>query len=325
MLISLIAIIIGLAALVWSADRFVAGASAMANHVNVPPLLIGMIIVGFGTSMPEMIVSASASLNGNTGLALGNVIGSNIVNIGLILGVTALVAPIMVSSQIVRRELPALVLISILFGLAICDFKLSRLESVGLLLGFFTLIAWSIYTALRQRDDALGIEIASSLSTTDAMSMSKSTLWTAVGLALLILSSQVLIWGAVTLAAAVGMSDLVIGLTIVAFGTSFPELATSIIAARKGEHDIAIGNVVGSNMFNLLAVVGVAGVIQPMQSIAQQVLIRDWSVMLALTIALLLMAYGFKRQGRINRFEGIALLCAYSVYTGYLVVSSTTS
>ncbi|MFT4629386.1 MAG: cation:H+ antiporter [Arenicella sp.] len=223
-----------------------------------------------------------------------------------------------------RRELPILLAISILFGLLIWDLSLTRFESFVLLLGFFVLVCWSIYAGLKQRGDPLDIEISQQLSQ-QKMSLKRSMGWTIIGLIILIISSRVLVWGAVTLAEAFGVSNLVIGLTIVAFGTSFPELATSVIAARRGEHDIAIGNVVGSNMFNLLAVVGVAGVIEPMKSISPNVLIRDWSVMIILTIVLLIMAYGFNRQSRINRVQGTVLLCSYIAYTAYLVSSAATT
>lgn len=322
MTLAALAILVGFALLVWSADRFVDGAAATARHAGMPSLLIGMVVVGFGTSVPEMVVSAMAALDGNPGLALGNALGSNIVNIGLVLGVTALVAPIAVHSGVIRRELPMLLMVTVLTGALFVDDSLTRAESMGLLAGFSGLIVWTIVSALRNRDDNLATEMDQSLAIRP-MPLRPALFWLVAGLALLIVSSRVLVWGAVTIAQALGVSDLIIGLTIVALGTSLPELASSVVAARRGEHDLAIGNLVGSNMFNLLAVVGIAGVIEPMHAIAAEVLYRDWSTMLGMTVALFVMSYGFGREGRINRLEGLLLLTAYLAYTAFLVNVAT--
>jgi cation:H+ antiporter len=322
MMLAVLAIIGGFVLLVWSADRFVEGAAATARHAGMPSLLIGMVIVGFGTSAPEMVVSAMAALDGKPDIALGNGLGSNIVNTGLILGITALIAPITVHSKIVRRELPLLLMIGVLAAVLLWDNALTRFESLLLLTGFFGLIGWSIFAALGSRDDVLATEMEQEL-TARAMPLGRALFWLAAGLLLLIVSSRILVWGAVDIAQTLGVSDLVIGLTIIALGTSLPELAASVIAARKGEHDIAIGNVVGSNMFNLLAVIGIAGAIAPMQSIAAEVLSRDWPTMMAMTIALFMMAYGFRGEGRINRVEGLLLLASYVAYNAYLVTSLT--
>jgi cation:H+ antiporter len=311
----------GFALLVWSADKFVEGAAATAKHLGMPTLLIGILIVGFGTSAPEMVVSAIAAYEGNPALALGNALGSNIVNIALILGVTALVAPIAVHSKIVKKEIPLLILIVLIAGYLLLDGNLTFIEGILLLIGFFSLIGWSIYAAIKGKGDVLEGELESELQE-HAMSLKLGIIWLIVGLVLLIASSRILVWGAVGVAHEFGVSDLIIGLTIVALGTSLPELAASVIAARKGEHDIAIGNVVGSNMFNLLAVIGIATVINPMNSIAPEVLYRDWIIMFVLTIALLAMAYGFKgKDGRINRVEGAILVLCYVAYNAYLGMS----
>ncbi len=318
MVLYLLSIIAGFALLVWSADRFVEGAAVTARHLGMPSLLIGILIVGFGTSAPEMVVSAIAALEGNPALALGNGLGSNIVNISLILGVTALVAPISVHSNIVKKELPLLLLIVLFSGYLLFDGALSFTEGVLLLSGFFALVGYSIFSALHSKNDPLKQDVDSELEA-HKMTLGIAIAWLVIGLVLLVLSSRILVWGAVGIAHAFGVSDLIIGLTIVALGTSLPELAASIIAARKGEHDIAIGNVVGSNMFNILAVIGIATVIAPMSNISSEVLYRDWPVMLLLTLMLLLMAYGFKgREGRINRLEGAMLLIAYIMYNLYL-------
>jgi cation:H+ antiporter len=323
MILYLLAIVAGFVILVWSADKFVDGAASTAKHLGMPTLLIGILIVGFGTSAPEMVVSAIAAMEGNPGLALGNAIGSNIVNVALILGVTALVSPIVVNSNIVKKEIPLLLLIVFIIGYLLLDNTLTFVEGIILLAGFFTLIAWSIISAMRNKGDALESDIEVELIEHE-MSLKAGIIWLLVGLVLLIGSSRLLVWGAVGIAHEFGISDLIIGLTIVALGTSLPELAASVMAAKKGEHDIAIGNVVGSNMFNILAVIGIATVISPMNNIPLEVLQRDWMVMLVLTIALLLMSYGFKaKNGVINRIEGTILIICYVAYNTYLGLSLT--
>lgn len=322
MLLAALAIIAGFALLVWSADRFVDGAAATAKHAGMPTLLIGMVIVGFGTSAPEMVVSAIAALDGSPGLALGNAYGSNIANTGLILGFTAMLIPLTVHSKIIRKELPLLLAITLLGGFFLWSDGLERWEAFVLLAGFFGLIGWSIVSALRGSGDELEGELVGELEA-NTMPLGRAIFWLVAGLALLIVSSRLLVWGAVTIAQAMGVSDLIIGLTIVALGTSLPELAATVIAARKGEHDIAIGNVVGSNMFNLLAVVGIAGAIAPMANVPPEVLSRDWPMVIGLTVALFIFGYGFRGQGRINRFEGAALLAAYIAYNAYLAMTIT--
>ena len=318
MVLYLAAIIAGFVILVWSADKFVEGAASTAKHLGMPSLLIGILIVGFGTSAPEMVVSAIAAMEGNPALALGNALGSNIVNIALILGVTAIVAPITVNSKIVKKEIPLLLLIVLASGYLLLDNSLTLVEGIVLISGFFTLIAWSIVSAFRGRGDALEAEMDSELIEHE-MTLKAGIIWLVIGLLLLIASSRLLVWGAVGVAHEFGVSDLIIGLTIVALGTSLPELAASVIAARKGEHDIAIGNVVGSNMFNILAVIGIATIIAPMNGIPVEVLNRDWIVMFVLTIALLVMAYGFRnKEGKITRFEGMILVVCYIAYNSYL-------
>lgn len=318
MILYLLAIIVGFIVLVWSADKFVDGAASTAKHLGMPTLLIGILIVGFGTSAPEMVVSAIASMEGNPGLALGNAIGSNIVNIALILGVTAIISPIAVNSKIVKKEIPLLLGIVFLIGYLLFDNSLTFIEGLILLAGFFALVIWSIVSAIREKNDSLAKDMEVELIE-HQMSLKLGIVWLVIGLVLLIASSRLLVWGAVGVATEFGISDLIIGLTIVALGTSLPELAASIIAAKKGEHDIAIGNVVGSNMFNILAVIGIATVINPMNNIPVEVLNRDWLIMLVLTIALFIMSYSFKKkEGSITRKEGFILLVSYVAYNSYL-------
>lgn len=319
MALALVAVVLGLAVLVWSADKFVDGSAAIARHFGMPPLLIGMVIVGFGTSAPEMVVSALASIEGNPGIALGNAYGSNITNIALILGVTAVISPIAVHSQVLRKELPVLIGVTALAAFQLRDGYLSRPDAVILLALFAALMSWTITQGLRGRSDAFGAEVEEELASRP-MPLGTALFWLVTGLLLLIASSRALVWGAVEIAQTLGVSDLVIGLTIVAIGTSLPELASSVIAARKNEHDIALGNILGSNLFNTLAVVGIAGSVSPL-SVGPEVLTRDIAVMAALTISLVIMGYGFRGPGtgRITRPAGFLLLAAYIGYTAYLI------
>lgn len=316
-LLPIAAVLAGLLLLIWSADRFVEGASATAQHYSVPPLLVGMVIVGFGTSAPELVVSVLAAQQGNPALALGNAWGSNIVNMGLILGVTALIAPIRVRSVVLRKELPLLIAVTALSALLVWDLTLSRGNALVLLAAFAALMVWSIREALTHGDDALAQETAAELQA-HAMPLSRALLWLVVGLLVLVGSSRLLVWGAVDIAQALGISDLVIGLTVVAIGTSLPELASCVAAARKGEDDIALGNVLGSGLFNTLAVVGLAGVIAPMD-VEAAALTRDLPVMAGLTVLLYLMGRGWRRPGLINRWEAGGLLAVYTGYTVWLL------
>lgn len=323
MLYPMLAIVVGLVVLVWSADRFVDGAACTAKHFCIPPLLIGIVIIGFGTSAPELVVSAFASLEGNPGIALGNAYGSNITNIALILGITALVAPIAVDSQVLRHTLPLLTLVTAIGALLLLDDFLSQRDAIILLLIFTALMGWTIYQGMRdQRNvipDTLAQEIELDLA--NPMPLRFAVIWLVIGLVLLIASSRLLVWGAVEVAQSLGVSDLVIGLTIIAIGTSLPELASSVIAARKGEHDMVVGNILGSNIFNTLAVVGIAGAIHPL-AVGHEVLTRDVAVMLALTISLFVIGYGSRgKHGLITRSKGLFLLGCYVLYTLWLARS----
>ncbi len=314
-----VAVIGGLVLLVWSADRFVDGAAATALHAGMPTLLIGMVVIGFGTSAPEMVVSAFSAAQGNPGLALGNAYGSNIANIALILGLTAIISPIIVKSSILRKELPVLVCVTALAVFQLADGQLSRLDAWVLLGVFAVLMTWSIWQGLRYRNDSLAADMDVTLEVSP-MPLKKALVWLFVGMVLLVISSRILVLGAVEIARAFGVSDLIIGLTIVSIGTSLPELASALAATRKGEHDLALGNVLGSNLFNTLAVVGIAGAIQPMQ-VGPEVLYRDCLVMGGLTLALFVVGFGFRGPGCINRLEGALLLTVYVGYSGYLLAT----
>lgn len=320
MLLAGLAVLLGLAILVWSADRFVEGAAATAQHFSVPPLLIGMVVVGFGTSAPEMVVSAISAVEGNPGIALGNAYGSNIANIALVLGVTALISPVLVHSSILRKELPLLLGVTLLAVYQVWDGEITRLDALVLLLAFFIIMGWTIWNGLKKGTDSLAADLEEDLAGKN-LTLKLALLWLVVGLLLLVVSSRLLVWGSVEIAQSLGVSDLIIGLTIVAIGTSLPELASSVAAARKGEHDMALGNILGSNLFNTLAVVGIAGAIHPL-GFGPEVFSRDAMLMLLLTLALFVLGYGYKkRQGSINRLAGVALLACYVAYTLYLLSS----
>ena len=322
MLLALVAIVLGLVLLVWSADRFIDGAAATAYYLGMPPLLIGMVIIGFGTSAPELFISALAASQGNPGLALGNGYGSNIANIGLILGLTALMSPITVQASILKKELPILAAITLLSGLLLINGQISRVDAGIMLIVFAAIMGWTIREGLKGRSDPI-IGTTEETDVAERMTMKQAMIWLLIGLILLIISSRALVWGAVEIATSLGVSDLIIGLTIVAIGTSLPELASAFASIKKGEHDLALGNVIGSNLFNTLAVVGLAGMIHPLD-VDPDLLSRDWPVMAALTAAIFVMGYGFRgRIGRINRVEGAILLCAFIGYTSYLLLTLT--
>ncbi len=320
-----LAVLSGLIFLVWSAERFVHGAAGLARNLGVPPLVIGMTIMGFGTSAPEMLVSAMAASSGNPGMGVGNALGSNIANIALVLGATALIMPLTVGSGILRREFPVLFAVTLLAGGLMLDGELGVLDG-GILLGATgMLVVWMIWLGKRPQpavgnvqgaaEDPLSSEFDQEIPAD--LSTRQATFWVILGLVGLVVSSKLLVWGAVDIAQALGVSDLVIGLTIIAIGTSLPELAASVMSALKGEDDMAVGNVIGSNMFNLLAVLALPGLIAP-SMLDPAVLQRDFPVVVALTVALFLMAYGFRGRGRINRLEGGLLLTAFIVYMTWL-------
>lgn len=312
-----LAIVVGLPLLIWSADRFIHGAAFTAGYYGISPLFVGMFIIGFGTSAPEIIVSIFAAIQGNGGLALGNAFGSNITNITLVVGTTALLSPIIVKSEIVRKELPILLAVTFFLVWQLLDLELSHDDAFALLGIFVLLITWSGWQALKQPKDQLGDDIANEFSK-DQSELKPHLIWLVIGLIMLIASSRVLVWGAVEVAQYFNVSEVIIGLTIVGIGTSLPELISSIIAVRKNEHELAIGNVVGSNLFNSLAVVGIAGIIQPVQ-VDATFLYRDALLMLAVTVALLIFCLGIKGSGKISRLEGMALVLCFLGYNLYLV------
>ncbi len=307
MVLFFVAIIAGLVVLVWSADRFINGAVSTARNFGMSPMLIGLTIVAFGTSAPEMIVSGTAALSDASNLAVGNAIGSNIANIGLVLGITALVSPIPLKAIVLKREFPILVAASLMVAILFLDYHLGYLDGIIMIL----ILAVSMFFLTRNNLDAP--EILEEIDEIPSESTPKAIIELVVSLAFLLGSSKLLVWGASGIASDLGVSELIIGLTIVAIGTSLPELAASVASALKGHHDIALGNIVGSNLFNLLAVLPIPALLNPV-SLESEVLLRDYSVMLALTIALVAFGYIMKKKGRLGRRVGISLLTAYFGY-----------
>lgn len=325
MLLPIAALLGGIVLLVFSADKFVDGAAATAKRAGLPPLLIGMMVIGFGSSMPEMVISALSALDGNPGLALGNAFGSNIANIALILGVTALISPIAVKSTVLWRELPLLTAITVVTAAILyIDRELDRVDGWLLIGLFLTVMGWSIYEGIKTPSDQLADAVESQLR--ELLSLPVALTYLLLGLVFLVVSSRILVWGGIEVASRLGISDLVIGLTIVAIGTSLPELASSIAAVRKQEHELALGNVIGSNMFNTSIVVGITGSISP-TLLEPAILSRDFPLLGALTAALFLMGYSFRGPGtgRINRLEGAILLVAYVGYNALLVGTTLAS
>lgn len=321
MLIDCIAILAGFILLIWSADRFVTGAAATARNFDVPPLIIGLTIVALGTSAPELMVAGFAAFDGSPSMAIGNALGSNITNITLVLGVAALITPLNVHSRIIKKELPILVIATLMALALMLDQTLGRFDGFVLASLLILLMWWMARQGIRnQTSDALTDEYIEELPA--GMPTSRALFWLFAGLIILIASSKLLVWGAVNIATELGVSELLIGLTVIAIGTSLPELAASITGALKNEHDIAIGNVVGSNLFNTLGVLAIPGLIQP-STLDQSILERDLPVVLILTILLFVMAYGFRAEGRINRIEGGLLFSAFIAYQLLLFFTAT--
>ncbi len=312
----------GLVLLLWGAERFVAGASASARLFGMSPLLIGLTIVAFGTSAPEILVSAAAALDGSPGLAVGNAVGSNIANIGLVLGVAALLAPMQVQDGLVRRELPLLLLASLLGLALLLDGHLGRLDGVVLLAGLGALLIWFARIARRPHDTPpAAVSSGAAVAEATRMPLGRALVWLVIGLTALLLGARGVVVGAQALALALGIDELLIGVTVLAIGTSLPELAVTVVAALRREHELALGNIVGSNLFNLLAVVGTAGLIGP-APLPPGVLSLHYPVMLGFTVSLFLMAYNWRGGGggRINRREAAVLLLAFLVYHGMLLL-----
>ncbi len=313
-------VIVGLLFLIWGADRFVHGAAATARNLGIPPLLIGLTIVALATSAPEILVSVVAALRGEPDLAIGNAIGSNIANVGLVLGVVALLRAFELKSATLRREMPALLAVSLLTVSLFLDSYLGRVDGLVLLAGLVIVMIWLVRLGIRSSaSDPLQAEFDAEIP--KHMSMRVAVFWLVVGIATLLIGAELMVDGAIDIAKALGVSEIVIGVTLVALATSLPELAVSAVAAFRGEYGLAIGNIVGSNIFNLLAVIGVAATIHP-AVLPPSVLSLHIFVMVAFTLVLFAMTYEYEGRGQITRVEGFALIAAYLSYQGYVVAQN---
>ena len=316
MALAIIAVIIGLAVLVWSADTFIDGATSLAVRFNMPSFLIGVVILGIGTSAPELVVSALAAVAGSPDLALGNAYGSNIINITLVLGVTAFISPILIRANVIRHDLILLLAVTALAAFQLLDGNLSLTDGIVLIASLIGVLLIQIFLSLRNNT-------AADVDAPKDINIAKALATLTLGLLLLIVSSRSIVWGAVELATLWGMSELLIGLTIDAIGTSLPELVASVAAARRGEHDMALGNVIGSNLFNTLGVVGVATVISPIKNIAPEILSRDVLMMAGVTLLLFVLAIiAYNRQGEMKRGSGLVLILTFIGYSAWLGTSA---
>ncbi|WP_201598770.1 calcium/sodium antiporter [Psychrobacter vallis] len=320
MWLAVIAILVGLAILVWSADVFIDGATAIAKKFSVPSFLIGVLILGIGTSAPEMVVSVLAALEGSPELALGNAYGSNIINIALVLGATVLISPIIIRKAIVKRDLPLLVIITAIAAWQLRDGMLSLTDGLILLALLVIVLGMQIVLSLREgnhENDAMAAENTDPNHVEPSVGRGVGSLF--LGILMLVISSRAIVWGAVELATFWGLSELIIGLTIVAVGTSLPELVSSLSAARKGEHDMALGNIIGSNIFNTLAVVGLAALIAPI-TVNPIILSRDVLAMGAITLLLVaLCVFAFTAKRQFSRVAGSTLVLFFVGYTAWLI------
>jgi cation:H+ antiporter len=311
-------LIVGLSLLVWGADKLVFGSAALARNYGISPLVIGMTILAMGSSAPEMMVSAAAALDGKTDTAVGNVIGSNIANIALILGITAIIKPLAISSGIIRRELPLMLIVTLLAGGIMYNNYLGFNEGLLLIALFAAFIIAMLYISKNEQKNGDTLLEEQESEIPEGVENKKALFWVVVGLILLPVGANMLIDNAVVIAKYFGMSDLVIGLTIIALGTSLPELAASVAGVLKGEDDMAAGNIIGSNVFNILAVMGIPALINPSE-ISPDLMERDFYVMMGVSVLLLFMALGKSRS--INRIEGSILVTCFLAYQGYLFYS----
>ena len=320
MLENILLVIAGLVLLVWGADRFVHGAAAGARNLGIAPLMIGLTVVAFATSAPEILVSIDASLRGQPGLAYGNAIGSNIVNIGLVLGCVSIIRPIQLRSATLRREMPALLAVTLLTVSLFLDSYLSRIDGLVMLTGLVIVMIWLARLGMRSApSDPIKKDFEAEIPTNVSMRMAIT--WLLIGLGTLLVGAHLLVDGSINIAHALGVSEVVIGILLVALGTSLPELAVSMVSALKGEYGLAIGNIVGSNIFNLLAVIGVAATIAP-SPMAPSVLSLHIFVMVAFTLVLFAMTYDYDGKSELSRIEGAALLIAFIAYDSYVVLQN---
>ncbi|QFU74954.1 calcium/sodium antiporter [Halioglobus maricola] len=323
MLLAAATILVGFIILIWSADLFVAGASSIAENMGMSPIIIGLTIVSLGTSAPEVLVSFTAAFSGAGDLAIGNAIGSNIANIGLVLGITVLVAPMMVHQSCMKKEMPTLLVVTFGAGILLIDDVLSIMDGWLMVAALVLIITQMVRS---QSNDEVLVEEAEE-EYLPHLKPARAWITFGLGLALLIASSRMLVWGAVVVAESLGVSELVIGLTIVAIGTSLPELAATIASALRGHTEIALGNVIGSNLFNLLAVMSIPGIVGA-ESLEPSVITRDYPMMTFLTVFLALAIYISRRRSRSNeghsyvgRTVGVLLVSFYGLYYYWLYIT----
>ncbi|SMN15935.1 Inner membrane protein YrbG, predicted calcium/sodium:proton antiporter [uncultured Candidatus Thioglobus sp.] len=302
-------LLVGFTLLIWSADTFTENGAKIANIFSISPLVIGLLIFGFGTSAPEMLVSGLAAMDGKTGLSIGNAIGSNIFNIALVLGISAIITPIEVRSEILKKEWLFLMAVTMVAGFLLWDKHLGVIDGLILVFLLVVFLAHTLITAKNTHSH----EFDKFEQTIDKDQVSKTWLMLIVGLVVLIASAKLIVWGGVKAAQSFGVSDLVIGLSVIAFGTSLPELAVSISSVLKKQYEMVVGNVIGSNLFNTVAVLAIPGLIYP-SAVADKVINRDYPVMLLLTILLFIVSYKFHKKHMINRFEGVILVSVFSFY-----------
>ncbi|CAC9463794.1 Inner membrane protein YrbG, predicted calcium/sodium:proton antiporter [uncultured Gammaproteobacteria bacterium] len=308
-LLPIIALLAGFILLIWSADTFTENGAKIANIFKVSPLVIGLLIFGFGTSAPEMLVSGLAAIDGNTGLSIGNAIGSNIFNIALVLGVSAIITPIEVKSEVLKKEWLFLMVVTLITGYLLWDRYLGVVD--GLILASL-LILFLTYTLISAKNSN-NHEFDEFEQTVNKSQTTKTWLMLVMGLIVLTSSAKLIVWGGVKVAQSFGVSDLIIGLSVIALGTSLPELAVSISSVLKKQYEMVVGNVIGSNLFNTIAVLAIPGLIHP-SKVADEVIVRDYPVMLLLTLLLFILSYKFHKKHSISRFEGIVLVSVFSVY-----------
>ena len=316
MTLAILYLALGLVLLYYGAEALVRGSSSLALRLGLSPLVIGLTVVAFGTSSPELVVSLKAGLTGQGNISVGNVVGSNICNLGLILGLCALVTPVATTSQIVRMDIPIMIAVTAFAIFLLSNGTLTRTEGTLLATLLLAYVIFSIRLARRQPADALGAEFGEAVKVSKR-GLAVDLLMVAGGLVLLIFGARFLVDGAVIIARAFGWSEALIGLTVIAIGTSLPELATSLVAAVKKEADIALGNIVGSNIFNILGILGITAMVTPLAESGISLL--DYAVMAVFALVLWPMAY---HQKRITRLEGAILLAGYATYVSWLVLST---
>jgi len=310
--------LVGFLVLFKSADQFVVGSVATAKNLAISPMVIGLTIVALGTSAPEIFVAMTAALQGEPELAIGNAIGSNIANIGMVLGITALIVPLRIKANILKKDLPILIFVTLCCGITLIDYKINIWDGLLLLAGL-VLFLYRLVTEQNGADEApVGV---TELDEIPEMTSTRALVTLLVSLVFLLASSQLLVWSVINIAQNFGISELIIGLTVIAVGTSLPELVVSLTSCLKGQSDLAIGNIVGSNIFNILAVFSIPCLLAPTE-IDPSVLWRDYALMLLLTVALVVASLGIRGQQKINRIHGSLLL---AVWLGYLITLYNTA